>query len=232
VTIAYLGQTTANSQCPGTYQIRRTWRATDACGNSTVATQTIQVSDNGAPVFTFVPGPITIECNTPLPPLVNPTASDACGGFVSITFLGNVPTGSGCETYTITRTWRAQDLCGNTATAIQVITVQGNNYGKEGAEDRKEDATVLKTQNSKLITAQPNPTTDRIWLDLTDFAGEAVVVSIYGELGQLVWENRIPAVEDLKLSVSLREAGAAAGIYTVSVRSASGVVAKRVVLVE
>jgi hypothetical protein len=48
----------------------------------------------------------------------------------------------------------------------------------------------------------------------------------------LVWENRIPAVEDLKLQVSLREAGAAAGIYTVSVRSASGVVAKRVVLVE
>jgi len=36
----------------------------------------------------------------------------------------------------------------------------------------------------------------------------------------------------LKLPVSLREAGAAAGIYTVSVRSASGVTAKRVVLVE
>jgi len=36
----------------------------------------------------------------------------------------------------------------------------------------------------------------------------------------------------LQLQISLREAGAAAGIYTVSVRSASGVVAKRVVLVE
>ena len=60
--------------------------------------------------------------------------------------------------------------------------------------------------------------------------GEAVMVSVYGEPGQLIWENPLPAVEDLKLLVSLREAGAAAGIYTVSVRSASGVVAMRVVL--
>jgi hypothetical protein len=81
------------AQCPGSYQIKRTWRATDACGNSTAATQTIQVSDNGAPVFVTVPGPITIECNQPLPPLVNPTASDACGGYVHITFLGNVAHG-------------------------------------------------------------------------------------------------------------------------------------------
>ncbi|MBK9337259.1 MAG: HYR domain-containing protein [Lewinellaceae bacterium] len=128
VTLLYLGQTTANSQCPGTYQIKRTWRATDVCGNSTAATQTIQVSDTGAPVFVTVPGPVTIECNQPIPPLVNPTASDACGGYVHITFLGNVASGSGCTTYTITRTWRADDLCGNTATTTQLITVLGNNF--------------------------------------------------------------------------------------------------------
>jgi predicted outer membrane repeat protein len=232
VTIAYLGQSTVSGACPGSYQIKRTWRATDACGNTTAATQTIQVLDNGAPVFVTVPGPVTIECNTPLPPLVNPTASDACGGYVHITFLGNVPTGSGCEnSYTITRTWRAQDLCGNTATTTQVITVQGNNFGEEGAENRAEGTTVLITHRSSLIV-NPNPTTDRIWLDLTDFAGESVTISIFSDLGRLVWENRIPAVEDLKMQVSLREAGAAAGMYTVSVRSARGVVAKRVVLVE
>jgi len=39
-------------------------------------------------------------------------------------------------------------------------------------------------------------------------------------------------VEELKLPVSLREAGAVAGIYTVSVRSERGVVATRVLLVE
>jgi alpha-tubulin suppressor-like RCC1 family protein len=232
VTIAYLGQSSTSGTCPGNYQIKRTWRATDVCGNSTAATQTIQVSDNGAPVFVTVPGPVTIECNQPLPPLVNPTATDACGGYVHITFLGNVPSGSGCAAdYTITRTWRADDLCGNTATATQVITVQGNNFGPQGAETR-EDGAQLKTQNSKLKTVYPNPTTDRVWIDLTDFAGEAVTVSILSDLGQLVWENRIPAVEDLQLLISLREAGAAAGIYTVSLRSGRGVVATRVVLIK
>jgi len=234
-TVVYLGQSTTSGTCPGNYQIKRTWRATDACGNSTVATQTIQVSDSDVPVFTSVPGPLTIECGDPLPPLVNPTASDACGGYVQITFLGNVPSGSGCAAdYTVTRTWRAEDLCGNTTTTTQVITVLGNSYGPP-AEERKQDAGSLsETQNSKLKTLnlQPNPTTDRIWLDLTDFAGESVTVSIFSDLGQLIRENRIPAVEELKLPISLREAGAAAGIYTVSVRSKDGVTATRVVLVE
>ncbi|MBL7798333.1 MAG: hypothetical protein JNJ90_17695 [Saprospiraceae bacterium] len=231
-TVSYLGQTTTSGNCPGSYQIKRTWKATDACGNSTAATQTIQVSDTGVPVFTSTPGPITIECGDPLPPLVNPTASDACGGYAAITFLGNVPSGSGCAAdYTVTRTWRAEDLCGNSATTSQVITVQGKSYGEEGAENRKEDVTGLITHRSSLIVT-PNPTTDRIWLDLTDFAGESVTVSIHSDLGQLIWERRISAVEELKLPISLREAGAAAGMYTVSVWSASGVVSKRVVLVE
>ncbi|MBL7798015.1 MAG: hypothetical protein JNJ90_16100, partial [Saprospiraceae bacterium] len=56
--------------------------------------------------------------------------------------------------------------------------------------------------------------------------------SIHSDLGQLIWERRIPAVEDLKLPISLREAGAAAGMYTVSVRSKGRVVTQRVVLVE
>jgi len=232
-TVTYLGQSTVSGSCPTSYQIRRTWRATDACGNSTVNTQTIQVTDTGAPVFTSTPGPLTIECNMPLPPLVNPTASDACGGYAQITFLGNVPSGSGCaQDYTVTRTWRAEDLCGNSTTTSQVITVLGNNYGgEEGAESRKETTTKLIAHRSSLLV-NPNPTTDRIRLDLTDFAGEAITVSIFGDLGQLVWENRIPSVEDLQLQISLREAGAAAGIYTVSLRSASGIVAKRVVLME
>ncbi|MEQ1743811.1 MAG: T9SS type A sorting domain-containing protein [Saprospiraceae bacterium] len=231
-TVTYLGQSTTSGNCPGNYQIKRTWRATDACGNSTAATQTIQVVDNDAPVFTSVPGPVTIECNQPLPPIVNPAATDACGGYVTIMFLGNDPSGSGCaQDYTITRTWEAVDLCGNTTTTTQVITVLGNNYGEEGAESREQSA-QLNTQHSKLVTVNPNPTTDRVWIDLADFADEAVTISIFGDLGQLVWENHIPAVEEQKLSVSLRETGAAAGMYTVSVRSVRGVATKRVVLID
>ncbi|MEQ1746989.1 MAG: BspA family leucine-rich repeat surface protein [Saprospiraceae bacterium] len=231
VTITYLGQTTVSGSCPGTYQLRRTWRATDACGNSTAANQTIQVSDNGAPVFTSVPAAITISCTQAPPPLTNPTATDACG-YASVTFLGNVASGSGCSAdYTITRTWRATDLCGNSATCSQVITVQGNNYGEEETENRAtDDKQFIAPRTSILVN--PNPTSDRIWVDLSAFADQAVTVSIFSDLGQLVWETRISAVEELKLQVSLLQAGAKAGIYTVRVRSTNGVASKRVVLVE
>ncbi|MBK9337922.1 MAG: T9SS type A sorting domain-containing protein [Lewinellaceae bacterium] len=167
------------------------------------------------------------------PAVGNPTASDACGGYVHITFLGNVASGSGCAAdYTITRTWRADDLCGNTATATQVITVLGNPFGPpQGAENRAEDAQI-KTQNSKFKTVYPNPTTDRVWIDLSDFAGQPVTISILSDLGKLVWENRIPVVTDLQMQISLRETGVSAGIYTVRVRSVRWVVAKRVVLVD
>jgi len=231
-TVTYLGQSTTSGNCPGNFQIKRMWRATDACGNSTVATQTIQVTDNGVPVFTSVPGPITIECGTPLPPLTSPTASDVCG-YAFVTFLGNVPSGSGCaQDYTVTRTWEAEDLCGNTATASQVITVLGNSYNGEGAENRDEGTTERITHRSSLIALYPNPTTDRVWLDLSDFAGEPVTVSIFGDLGQLVWEKHLKMVDEQLISMSLREAGAMAGMYTVRVQSGNTVIAKRLVLVE
>lgn len=329
VTVAYLGQTTANASCPTIYEIRRTWRATDACGNSTASVQTIFVVDVQAPEFLTVPPPVTIECSDLVPPIGNPVAADACGGYVQITFLGQTSTAGSCPyNYVLTRTWRADDLCGNTSTASQTITVvdtqapnftsvppnvtvtcanipdvgialasdacgtatvtyegqtetpgdcvsgytisrtwhatdecgnvqthtqtivvQGSNFGptepdqlgatrptrapaSNGREQGAENATGTQVQALKTLNLLPNPTTDRVWIDLSDFAGEAVTVSIFSEQGRLVWENRIPAVQDLSLPVSLREAGAAAGMYTVSVRSASGVVAQRVVLVE
>lgn len=317
VTIVYLGQSTTNATCPSLYQIKRTWRATDACGNTTAATQTITVVDSQAPVFVSVPPAVTVQCSDAIPTLGNPVASDACGGFVQISYLGQVRTDGNClYNYTLTRTWRADDLCGNTVTASQVITVQDtqlpifvsppadvtvvcapdfvpppialqatDNCGTPTvtmvemqtsgdcstgysvtrtwtATDQCANATLhtqtftvlpappfapgtprqkaesrekaLKDQSSKLktLTVQPNPTTDRVWIDLGGFADETVLVSIYSDLGQLVWEQKVTAVSDLKLPVSLREAGASAGIYTVSVRSDGQVVSKRLVLIE
>jgi hypothetical protein len=312
VAIVYLGQSTMNATCPGNYQIRRTWKATDVCGNSTVATQTIQVTDNQAPTFTSVPPGVTIQCSQSIPSLGNPVATDNCGGYVQITYLGQVRTNGNClYNYTLTRTWRATDLCGNATTTAQVITVQDtqppvftnppanltvvcapncvpvpvtpnaiDNCGTPTvtlqetqspgdcstgytvtrtwtATDQcgnpkvhvqtltvlptpfaspvaDRDQQQLKTHNSKLKTVSltPNPTTDRVLIGLGDFAGETVVVSIYGDLGQLIWERKVEAVADLKLPVNLREAGAAAGLYTVSVRGSGQVVSKRLVLVE
>lgn len=125
VTITYLGQNGIYQTCVNTHQLVRTWRATDNCGNSTTATQVITVQDTRAPVFTSVPQPVTIECSDLVPPIGTPVATDACAGYVQITFLGQASTAGNCPySYAITRTWRAQDECGNSVTASQLITVQ------------------------------------------------------------------------------------------------------------
>jgi hypothetical protein len=42
---------TTNGSCAGSYSITRTWTATDSCGNSSTASQTINVQDKTAPVI-------------------------------------------------------------------------------------------------------------------------------------------------------------------------------------
>src|SRR4030095_4708093 len=80
----------SDAQTPGTcanaYSVKRTWKATDACGNTTTACQTITVIDNTPPVISGVSGPSTISC--PATPIFSsPTASDGCGsGTASLSF--------------------------------------------------------------------------------------------------------------------------------------------------
>lgn len=125
VTITYLGQNGIYQNCVNTHQLVRTWRAADNCGNWTTATQVITVQDTQPPVFTNVPQHITIQCSEPVPFAGTPTATDACAGYVQITFLGQTNSPGSCQyNYSITRTWRAQDECGNAVTATQIITVQ------------------------------------------------------------------------------------------------------------
>ncbi|MCC6412807.1 MAG: lamin tail domain-containing protein, partial [Saprospiraceae bacterium] len=72
-------QTEVPGTCAGSRIVTRTWTATDACGNSAVHTQTINVSDTDVPVFTPAPANITISCSDPAvgaPPTV--IATDEC----------------------------------------------------------------------------------------------------------------------------------------------------------
>src|SRR5260221_8022240 len=59
------------------YSVTRTWTALDACGNSSTASQTINVEDHTAPVIAALPPTSTIEC-APAPASAPATASDAC----------------------------------------------------------------------------------------------------------------------------------------------------------
>ncbi|MBK7761991.1 MAG: hypothetical protein IPI46_01290 [Bacteroidetes bacterium] len=109
--------------CFSSYSVTRTWLATDACGNTATATQTINVVDMTGPVFDPIPGVSTITCPA-TPSFITPNAIDACGSTVTITNTDAVTPGSCAGSYSVTRTWVAMDDCGNSTTASQTINVQ------------------------------------------------------------------------------------------------------------
>ncbi|HEX9751100.1 MAG TPA: hypothetical protein VGB22_07455, partial [candidate division Zixibacteria bacterium] len=112
--------------CPQEYTINRTWTATDDCGNASGCLQVITVTDNTAPSFTNCPADFAVECEADIPPC-NPSdaaATDACGS-VTITCSDGPLVGGPCGG-TVTRTYTADDGCGNQATCTQTITVDDN----------------------------------------------------------------------------------------------------------
>jgi hypothetical protein len=113
---------TTPGTCAGNYSITRTWTATDGCGNSSTASQTINVQDLTAPVITGLPATSTISCPA-TPVFTTPTATDNCSGAV-LTFSNVTTPGTCASNYSITRTWTATDGCGNSSTASQTINVQ------------------------------------------------------------------------------------------------------------
>lgn len=115
--------------CNGTGTITRTWTATDACGNTTTYEQVITVIDTTAPTFAEAPNALDtiIECSDSSDPASTgqPTPTDNCGlAAVPLTYSDAITPGACPNAYTITRTWTAEDACGNTADYVQTITVQ------------------------------------------------------------------------------------------------------------
>ena len=109
-------------RCEDSYVIIRSWTATDDCGNSTEATQVINVDDTTNPILDGIPADITIDAaaGEPIPDPAIPTATDNCDQDVEITLIEVSNPSEGCGT-AILRTWTATDNCGNTATGDQTI---------------------------------------------------------------------------------------------------------------
>ncbi|MEO0776904.1 MAG: discoidin domain-containing protein, partial [Bacteroidota bacterium] len=142
--------------CGGSFTIRRTWTATDICGNASIRTQLVSVSDTTAPVFNAIPPDVTVACDN-LPDASTIDASDACDpGPVTITFSDDVIGGLCFGSRIINRTWTASDGCGNSASINQRITVFDNEDPTFDTvpQDTVVDCTALPfTQN---ITASDN----------------------------------------------------------------------------
>ncbi|RMG80766.1 MAG: hypothetical protein D6714_14120, partial [Bacteroidetes bacterium] len=116
-------ETTQPGTCTNSETIIRTWTATDACGNSTTATQTITVGDGMPPVISGVPADITAECSEIPAVPSDVTVSDNCDPDVILNFNETTAPGSCPAQYSLIRTWSATDACGNTTEVSQTIIV-------------------------------------------------------------------------------------------------------------
>src|SRR5947207_3470025 len=103
----FADSTTAGS-CPQDYSVRRRWTATDACSNSSTASQTITVRDTQAPGISALPAPSTIECPAS-PSFTTPTATDACDPSPDLTFARLTTTRTVPSYYSLSRRWTATD---------------------------------------------------------------------------------------------------------------------------
>src|SRR5205814_408990 len=92
--------------CGNTFDVARTWRATDACGNTADCSQKVTLEDHTPPTITCVPNKI-VECTSNWT-FDAPTASDTCGN-VTITVLSTVTNLTG--------------HCGNLADCSQKVTL-------------------------------------------------------------------------------------------------------------
>ncbi|NNT73271.1 hypothetical protein HKT18_13710, partial [Flavobacterium sp. IMCC34852] len=120
---------TTNGNCAGSYSVTRTWTATDACGNSSTASQTINVQDVTAPVITTQASNIIAECDgngnelalyTWLTNNGGATATDECS---PVTWSNNFSEIANDCSAAVTVVFTATDECGNTASSSATFTI-------------------------------------------------------------------------------------------------------------
>ncbi|WP_442787989.1 HYR-like domain-containing protein, partial [Flavobacterium suncheonense] len=115
-----------SGNCASSYTITRIWTFTDGCGNTSSVSQTINVADTSSPVLPQAPADVTVACSADVPAMISLTATDTCAGPITSVGVDTITPGSCPNSYVITRTWTFGDLCGNTSSVSQTITVNDN----------------------------------------------------------------------------------------------------------
>src|SRR6185369_15632500 len=92
-TVHDLGATTTAGTCANNYTSAKSWKAVDACGNTSgTVTQTNTVRDTTAPTIGSPGADNTVECPAS-PSFTAPTASDTCSG-ATVQNLGDTTSGN------------------------------------------------------------------------------------------------------------------------------------------
>ncbi|MEZ4980430.1 MAG: T9SS type A sorting domain-containing protein [Saprospiraceae bacterium] len=117
----------STSGCGNTGTYTYEFTATDECGMSVSSSATFTVVDTQGPVLSGVPASTSQSCELPLPAVPNVTADDCDTNPITVTYSQTItPVNANTTVETVTRTWTAQDNCGNVTTESQTITIFDN----------------------------------------------------------------------------------------------------------
>ncbi len=120
-----VSESAGETNCTGMAAVIRTFTATDGCGNTTIATQTVTYADTEAPTFT-APADASVECgaDASIAAMGEPAdLADNCMSELTVSHEDVIETSAdGCfADDVIRRTWTVTDGCGNAASAVQFI---------------------------------------------------------------------------------------------------------------
>jgi len=184
-----------DSLCPNGYTIQRTWRVSDVCGNTATRIQIIDVVDDQAPTFT-PPRDTTISCDVSTSPLVTgePTnIMDNCDPTPTVMMEDVVQSGSCNNEFTIRRTWRVTDSCGQEASHVQTINVIDTLPPMFTSE--AQDLVLVCDADFDVVTAFNNWISNRAGAEATDnCSGDANVSWFIFESGTNSPANLPPAI--------------------------------------
>ncbi|MFH4966376.1 gliding motility-associated C-terminal domain-containing protein, partial [Gaetbulibacter sp. M235] len=121
VTVIY-NENRTDGNCPSSYELKRTWTATDSCGSMISHTQVITVQDTKAPVAPSAPEDMAYQCIDDVPIAGNLTAVDNCAGDITVAGVDEIDDSNPCNVIII-RTWKFTDNCDNKSSVSQTITV-------------------------------------------------------------------------------------------------------------
>lgn len=148
--------------CPNNYSIVYTWTATDECGNQSTASSTITVMDTQGPVFNEVYDDVVIDCGDEIPSPLMLTATDNCTqDEILIELTEEIVPGDCPQNYSIIRTYRAFDACGNSSIFEHEILVQ--------------DTTAPILDDFEIEAELPCDDLDQILISATDNCGDVII---------------------------------------------------------
>ncbi|WJS94139.1 gliding motility-associated C-terminal domain-containing protein [Flavobacterium johnsoniae] len=141
---------TANNLIAGNYSVK----ITDANGCEINESFTILDGDAIKPIISPLPQTTTINCPAE-PVFAQATATDDSGTVSSLTYIDDIVPGNCAGSYTKTRTWTAQDACGNISLPVsQTIIVQDNTAPTWTTQAGSLDKTIECSDASALANAQ------------------------------------------------------------------------------